>query len=253
MSFPRFQGGGLYTNCLPGTDQRLAKRVIPMNRPPQDPRANAEEDRLDVAFLTSAPDLARCPPADQPEIAVAGRSNSGKSSVLNRLTGNRQTAKVSKTPGRTQLLNFFQILRIGREPSTGRLVDLPGYGYAKAGREAQSRWQAAVNEFLSNRESLVAVVLVMDIRHPLQPFDLELMDWAAASHLPLLALLNKADKLGYGAQQKALAAVRAYLQERPEAHALTFSALKGGGVTALLEILRGWLTASPQQGDAAEP
>jgi len=224
-----------------------------MNRNPPAPRTTAEEDRLDVAFLTSAPDLALCPPADQPEIAFAGRSNAGKSSVLNRLTGNRQTAKVSKTPGRTQLLNFFQIERIGREPASGRLVDLPGYGYAKAGREAQARWQAAVNEFLSGRENLIAVVLVMDIRHPLQPYDVELIDWAAASHLPLLALLNKADKLGYGAQQKALTTVRAYLQERPEAYALTFSALKGGNVSALLDILRGWLTAPPQDDDAAGP
>jgi GTP-binding protein len=223
-----------------------------MSRQPTAPRKPAEEDRLDVAFLTSAPDLAQCPPADQPEIAVAGRSNAGKSSVLNRLTGNRQTAKVSKTPGRTQLLNFFQIRRIGREPSAGRLVDLPGYGYAKAGREAQARWQAAVNGFLSNRQNLVAVVLVMDIRHPLQPYDLELMDWAAASHLPLLALLNKSDKLGYAAQQKALAAVRDYLRERPEAQALTFSALKGGNVTALLDILRVWLAAPIPDDDESE-
>jgi GTP-binding protein len=224
-----------------------------MNRQPPIPGRSKDEDRLDVAFLTSAPDLAHCPPADQPEIAFAGRSNAGKSSVLNRLTGNRQTAKVSKTPGRTQLLNFFDIRRIGREPGTGRLVDLPGYGYAKAGRDEQARWQAAVNGFLSNRRNLVAVVLVMDIRHPLQPFDLELMDWAAASSLPLLALLNKSDKLGYGAQQKALAAVRAYLREHPEAQALTFSALKGGNVAALLDILRDWLSTPVPEDDDPEP
>ena len=203
--------------------------------------------RLDCTFLTSAPDIERAPPGDRPEVAFAGRSNAGKSSVLNRLTGSRQTAKVSKTPGRTQLLNFFDVARIAGEPAHGRLVDLPGYGYAKANRDAQARWQAAVNRFLSEREALVAVVLVMDIRHPLQPFDRELIDWAAASHLPLLALLNKADKLKHGAQQKALAEVRRYLEEMPEARAMVFSALKGQGVDRVLEVLTGWFSNQRSQ------
>ncbi|MFU8813737.1 MAG: ribosome biogenesis GTP-binding protein YihA/YsxC [Pseudomonadales bacterium] len=203
--------------------------------------ASRPDDRLEVAFLTSAPDLERSPPPDQPEVAFAGRSNAGKSSVLNRLTGSRQTAKVSKTPGRTQMLNFFQVNRIGRDPSRGRIIDLPGYGYAKAGRDAQARWQQEVNRFLSERQSLVAMVLVMDIRHPLQPYDLEMIDWAAASALPLLVLLNKADKIGYGAQQKVLAQVRTHLRELPDADAVTFSALKGGSSGPLLEALRGWL------------
>lgn len=216
----------LYTNVVPDTDRPSAK------------------PRLDVRFLTSAPDLAHAPPPDRPEVAVAGRSNAGKSSVLNRLTDNRHTAKVSKTPGRTQLLNFFDVERIGGEPVTGRLVDLPGYGYAQAGKAAQARWQAAVNEFLSVRESLVAVVLVMDIRHPLQPFDRELIGWAAASQLPLLALLNKADKLKQGARQQALNQVQRELVELPEAQAMVFSALKGTNVARVLETLRGWLLAA---------
>jgi GTP-binding protein len=199
--------------------------------------------RLDITFLTSATGLEGCPPASVPEIAVAGRSNAGKSSVLNRLTGNRQTARVSKTPGRTQLLNFFDVTRIAGEPRRGRLVDLPGYGYAKAGRDAQARWQAEVNRFLSERDTLAAVVLVMDIRHPLQPFDLELIAWAAASELPLLALLNKADKLKHGAQQQTLARVRRHLADMSEARALVFSALRGQNVEQLLEVLRGWLPA----------
>lgn len=210
-------------------------------RPGASAAAAQPDDRLEVAFLTSAPDLERSPPPDQPEIAFAGRSNAGKSSVLNRLTGNRQTAKVSKTPGRTQMLNFFQVSRIGREPSGGRIIDLPGYGYAKAGRDAQARWQQEVNRFLSERQSLVAMVLVMDIRHPLQPYDLEMIDWAAASALPLLVLLNKADKIGYGAQQKVLTQVRAHLREMPDADVVTFSALKGGTSAPLLAALRGWL------------
>ena len=146
--------------------------------------------------------LRRCPPADIAEVAFAGRSNAGKSSVLNQLSGNRRTAKVSKTPGRTQLLNFFDV-RQG-----GRLVDLPGYGYAKATVNAQQQWQKAVNHYLSYRDSLVGLVLVMDIRHPNQPFDKDMLNWAKESELPIHILLNKADKLGRNAQQQALSQMR---------------------------------------------
>jgi len=131
--------------------------------------------RLATEFLASAPDLRHCPPGHEPEVALAGRSNAGKSSVLNRLTGNRRTARVSKTPGRTRLINLFQV------SGGGRLVDLPGYGYANAARAEQERWQRAVNEFLSFREQLVGVILVSDIRHPGTSFDTELIDWPAAS------------------------------------------------------------------------
>jgi GTP-binding protein len=196
--------------------------------------------RLNVRFLTSAARLAQCPPPAGPEIAFAGRSNAGKSSVLNRLTGSRRTAKVSRVPGRTQLLNFFDVA------GGGRLVDLPGYGYAQAGKTAQQSWQQAVNEYLSSRDALAAVVLVMDIRHPLQPFDTELMAWAAASELPLLALLNKADKLKRGAQGQALKAVRSACAAAPQSRALVFSATTGQGISALVEVLRGWL--HPEDG-----
>ncbi len=204
-------------------------------------RGHGGEERMDVQFLTSAAELAGCPAADRPEIAVAGRSNAGKSSVLNRLTGNRHTARVSKTPGRTRLLNFFDVERVAGTPARGRLVDLPGYGFAQAAREAQARWQGTVNHFLSERDTLAALVLVMDIRHPLQPFDVELIGWAAASRLPLLALLNKADKLKHGARQQALARVRRHLAEIPEARAVVFSAQSGLNVNVVLDVLRGWL------------
>lgn len=217
----------LYTTAVPHTDHQ---------RP-----SNDTGERLEASFVTSAPEPRDAPPADRPEIALAGRSNAGKSSVLNRITGNRHTAKVSKTPGRTQLLNFFDVLRIGGRPCGGRLVDLPGYGYAKARRADQARWQAAVNRFLSERETLAAVVLVMDIRHPLQPFDTELIGWAAASELPLLVLLNKADKLKHGAQQKTLAQVRRYVAEMPQTQVLVFSALRGQNVDGLLAFLEHWL------------
>jgi GTP-binding protein len=248
--------------------------------------ANGDAPRLRLDFLTSAPDLASCPADNAPEVAFAGRSNAGKSSVLNRLSGNRQTAKVSKTPGRTQLLNFFSIKEADGSPKeadgsfkeadgspkeadgspkeadgspkeadgspkeadgvaeenadargNGRLVDLPGYGYAKAGRAEQARWQAAVNEYLSYRDNLVALVLVMDIRHPLQAYDLEIIDWATASELPLLILLNKADKLKYGARQRTLQMVRSRLSNSPLIRVITFSAATGLNLLELLDFL----------------
>ena len=195
-------------------------------------------ERLDATFLTSAPDLRRCPPADMPEVAFAGRSNAGKSSVLNQLTGNRRTAKVSKTPGRTQLLNFFSV-RQG-----GRLVDLPGYGYAKATLNAQQQWQKAVNHYLSYRDSLVGLVLVMDIRHPNQPFDQDLLNWSRDSELPMHILLNKADKLGRNAQQQALSQLQRQYTEYPTVSMQCFSAAKGNGREQLMSILLPWLTTT---------
>ncbi|MEC7418873.1 MAG: ribosome biogenesis GTP-binding protein YihA/YsxC [Pseudomonadota bacterium] len=194
-------------------------------------------ERLEATFLTSAPDLRRCPPADAPEVAFAGRSNAGKSSVLNQLSGNRRTAKVSKTPGRTQLLNFFDV-RQG-----GRLVDLPGYGYAKATVNAQQQWQKAVNHYLSYRDSLVGLVLVMDIRHPNQPFDEDMLNWAKESELPIHILLNKADKLGRNAQQQALSHMRRLYTDHPTASMQCFSATKGTGKAQLLALLIEWLAA----------
>jgi len=166
-------------------------------------------------------------------VALAGRSNAGKSSVLNRLTGNRRTARVSKTPGRTRLINLFQV------SGGGRLVDLPGYGYANAARAEQERWQRAVNEFLSFREQLVGVILVSDIRHPGTSFDTELIDWAAASEMKLHVLLNKADKLKSGARRQALARYRR--QRSGHLTVQLFSARSGLGVAGVLEVLYEWL------------
>ena len=193
------------------------------------------EQRMDVTFIASAPGLAQCPPPAGPEVAFAGRSNAGKSSVLNRLTGNRHTAKVSKTPGRTQLLNFFDVA------GGGRVVDLPGYGYAKAARSSQQAWQRNVNEFLSERDALVAVVLVTDIRHPGQSYDVELLEWANASELPMLLLLNKADKLKRNAQNQALRATQQATLNMPLVQVQLFSAQSGLGKDSVIEILRGWL------------
>jgi GTP-binding protein len=147
---------------------------------------------------------------------------------LNRLTGSRQTAKVSKTPGRTQLLNFFDVA------TGGRLVDLPGYGYAKASRSAQKEWQRSVNDFLSRRDSLAAVVLVTDIRHPNQSFDVDLIDWAVASEIPMLVLLNKADKLKRNAQYQALRALERVTQKMQTVDAVLFSATNGLGTAEVI-------------------
>ena len=203
-------------------------------------------ERLEATFLTSAPDLKRCPPNGGAEVAFAGRSNAGKSSVLNQLTGNRRTAKVSKTPGRTQLMNFFDV-RTG-----GRVVDLPGYGYAKAGKEAQKNWQSAVNHYLSYRDALVGIVLVMDIRHPNQAFDQQMLDWASASELPIRVLLNKADKLSNGAQKQELNKMRNLYKEHPTVSFQTFSASRGTGKPDLIATLLEWLSLPIDAEDAEE-
>jgi GTP-binding protein len=216
----------------------------PSSKSPGQAGETPDAPRLQAVFLQSAAKLSQCPPAAGPEIAFAGRSNAGKSSVLNRLTGNRRTAKVSKQPGRTQLLNFFDV-----PGTTGRLVDLPGYGYAQAGKSAQAAWQQSVNDYLSNRDALAGVVLVMDIRHPLQPFDHELIDWADPSELPLHILLNKADKLKRGAQGKVLQQVRNAVADAPLTSVQTFSAMSGQGLPELVALLEQWLTEPPEQAD----
>lgn len=204
----------------------------------------ADIDRIYAEFLLSAPSLKHCPAGDRPEVAFAGRSNAGKSSVLNQITGNRRMAKVSKTPGRTQLLNFFDV------SSGGRLVDLPGYGYAKATKSAQNQWQKAVNNYLSNRDPLVGLILVTDIRHPGQAFDEEILSWSEASELPVRVLLNKADKLSKNKQAQALAAFRKHHAQHRFVTVQCFSALKGTGTNELIACLRDWL-ATPVE-DANE-
>lgn len=184
-------------------------------------------------FLLSAEDLRQCPDDNEPEIALVGRSNAGKSSTLNRLTGRRQLARVSKTPGRTQLINFFTV------HGGGRLVDLPGYGYARAAKSRREAWGRAVDDYLNRRGNVVGVVLVMDVRHPMRPFDRGMIDWCAERSLPLLALLNKADKLKRGARAQALRAVQASMP--PRSAAILFSAVTGLGADEATAILRAWL------------
>jgi GTP-binding protein len=124
-------------------------------------------------FLTSAAKLAQCPPDTGTEVAFAGRSNAGKSSCINVLTDNRHLARASKTPGRTRLINFFAL----NEAANQRLVDLPGYGYAKVSQEMKEEWQQHLENYLRERETLRGLVLLMDIRHPLKDFDINMLDW----------------------------------------------------------------------------
>jgi GTP-binding protein len=192
-------------------------------------------DRIVAHFLTSAPTLNECPPPIVPEVAIAGRSNSGKSSVLNQLTRNRSLARTSKTPGRTQLLNFFDT-SLG-----GRLVDLPGYGYARVAKSQKRLWEDHVEEYLARRESLVAVVLVMDVRHLFEPFDVMMIEWIRHTQLSMHVLLNKADKLRHGAATSALRAAKQRLAS-PQFSLQLFSALTGVGRDEAIDKLGAWLT-----------
>ncbi|MGH1487709.1 MAG: ribosome biogenesis GTP-binding protein YihA/YsxC, partial [Cellvibrionaceae bacterium] len=143
-------------------------------------------------FAQSAPDLARCPKEGGAEVAFAGRSNAGKSSAINTLTGNRKLARTSKTPGRTQLINYFKI------DDERYLVDLPGYGYAKVPMKMKREWDKNLSEYLRERQSLRGLILLMDIRRPMQEFDTMMLNWAVEAEMPVHILLTKMDKLKKG-------------------------------------------------------
>ena len=197
--------------------------------------------RLDfrhTRFLTSAAALGGLPADVGREVAFAGRSNAGKSSALNAITGVNGLARVSKTPGRTRLLNVFSLTE------AMRLVDLPGYGYAKVPEAERLKWGEMVGSYLGDRESLAGLMLVMDIRHPLTDFDQQMLGFAGDLQLPVHVLLSKADKLKRGAAAKSLADTRKGL--RGWGTAQLFSAHSGEGVDEAQKLLADWLS-----GDAA--
>lgn len=198
-------------------------------------------------FLTSAPSLRECPPESGVEVAFAGRSNAGKSSAINKLTRNSKLARTSKTPGRTQLINFFSL---GNEQQ--RLVDLPGYGYAKVPLATKQKWQAHLSEYLQQRECLSGLVLLMDIRHPLQNFDTMMLNWSVEAKMPVHILLTKSDKLNRGTASKTLLEVQKHLREAKVddmVTAQTFSATSGEGLPALEQVLSTWLAMPATEGD----
>lgn len=187
-------------------------------------------------FLKSAPDPDHAPADQGAEVAFAGRSNAGKSSALNAIAGQRALARTSKTPGRTQLLNFFEVTD-GR-----RLVDLPGYGYAQVPQAVKQRWQAGLARYLRDRHCLRGLVLLMDVRHPLTDYDRQLLHWCREARLPVHALLTKADKLKRGPAAAALHRVlRELAQLHPQSGAQLFSALKREGLEEARRRLDHWL------------
>jgi len=193
-----------------------------------------------AAFNKSASKLSQCPEDVGAEVAFAGRSNAGKSSAINTLTTNSKLARTSKTPGRTQLINFFDLNIEGL-----RIVDLPGYGYAKVPMAMKEHWVKHLDAYLQQRQCLRGVVLVMDIRHPMKEFDEMMVNWCEETGMPLHVLLTKADKLKKGPAKSSLLKVKKLLKERlgDAVSVQMFSALKKDGVDQLRARIDDWLLA----------
>jgi GTP-binding protein len=194
-------------------------------------------------FMTSAPRLSSCPPGIGHEVAFVGRSNAGKSSAINALTRQRQLARASKTPGRTQLLNFF-----GLDGEERRLVDLPGYGYAAVPEAMKIAWQKELQNYLLKRDSLRGLMLLMDIRHPMLSYDVEMLKWAQAGKLPVHILLTKCDKLNRGPAMTTVQEVAKKLKEQGLTATISlFSALRGIGMEEAADKLGEWLHYPPEE------
>lgn len=196
-------------------------------------------------YILSAHQLRQLPADTGIEIAIAGRSNAGKSSALNVLTDQKSLARTSKTPGRTQQIVIFEI-----EPGR-RIADLPGYGYAKVSKSLRQHWNEVMQAYFEQRKSLSGVILVMDIRHPMRPFDTQMLVWCDAAGIPCHVLLTKADKLKRGPAQSTLLKVRKELPD--SATAQVFSSSKRQGLETLVEHLSGWfgMTGSNKGADSA--
>ncbi len=189
-----------------------------------------------ATFYITAHHLTDLPPPLGPEIAFAGRSNAGKSSAINTLVDHNRLAFVSKTPGRTQQINFFSL------PGGAFLVDLPGYGYAKVQRELRAHWEQLLSTYLQTRGSLFGMVLIMDARHPLTPLDAQMLNWFATTGKPVHVLLSKSDKLSRQEAQKTLRAVQARLREYADNYtAQLFSSSKKQGMEQAEEVIGAWL------------
>ncbi|MGD8593400.1 MAG: ribosome biogenesis GTP-binding protein YihA/YsxC [Gammaproteobacteria bacterium] len=187
-------------------------------------------------YWLSTDKLSQLPEDSGLEVAFAGRSNSGKSSAINTITQQNALARTSKTPGRTQQINFFRI------DDQHRLVDLPGYGYAKVSEAVKLKWQHTVAGYLNQRQSLAGIILTMDIRHPMKAFDDQMIVWCAEVNMPLHILLTKSDKLKRAATVEALRKVRQVLQGYRFEHSVqAFSSLKKTGVEEALTVLNHWM------------
>ncbi|MBL6695101.1 MAG: YihA family ribosome biogenesis GTP-binding protein [Luminiphilus sp.] len=201
-----------------------------------------------ATFLQSASQLSNAPPDSGSEVAFAGRSNAGKSSAINTLTENSKLARTSRTPGRTQLINFFSL------SETQRLVDLPGYGYAKVPLKMKREWNRHMENYLQHRQSLRGLILLMDVRHPLTDQDEQMIAWASAATMPVHVLLTKADKLKKGPAKSSLLGVQARLLEFGDlVSAQLFSSLKRDGLKELEKKLTAWLTDDSVLTPETEP
>jgi GTP-binding protein len=182
-------------------------------------------------FLLSCPSLKGCPDDNGYEVIFAGRSNAGKSSAINTLTEQKKLAKVSRTPGRTQHLVFFEL------DEQRRLVDLPGYGYAKVPDAVKQKWNQNMSEYFDNRNCLKGAILVMDCRHPLKPFDEMMLQWCINNDVDTNILLTKSDKLKKGAASSTKLAVKNAVKDIPNINVQLFSSLKKEGVSELCQYL----------------
>ncbi len=201
-----------------------------------------------ATFLQSASAIENAPPDVGWEVAFAGRSNSGKSSAINTLTRQKKLARTSRTPGRTQLINFFAL------SDQQRLVDLPGSGFAKVPLAVKKKWNQQLERYLQHRQSLRGLVMLMDIRHPLTEPDQQMLGWAVAADMPVHILLTKSDKLKRGPAQNALLSVRAQLAAHTELVSVQlFSSLKIVGVEELGRQLNRWLTDDSVLEGATSP
>ena len=190
-----------------------------------------------ATFTISAPDITHLGDDTGIEVAFAGRSNAGKSSALNTLTNQRGLARISKTPGRTQMINVFEVAE------NKRLIDLPGYSFAQVPLAMKKKWQKALGEYLEKRDSLKGIVILMDIRHPLKDLDMDLIRWAAEGDLPVLALLTKSDKLSQGKRSSEVIKVQNSLKAlNANITVQAFSSLKRTGVEQADEIICNWLS-----------
>ncbi len=199
-------------------------------------------------FLKSAPSLNECPADSGAEVAFAGRSNAGKSSAINVLTGNKKLARTSKTPGRTQLINFFTL------SDCQRIVDLPGYGFAKVPLAVKQQWQRHLEEYLRQRQSLRGLVLLMDTRRPMQEFDRMMLSWAESCNMPVHILLTKADKLKKGPAKSALLQLQKELTPLQGLVSVQlFSALKKTGLDQLQARLNIWLEEGAASTTTVDP
>ena len=198
-----------------------------------------------AVYFASAHDLAQLPPGTGNEVAFVGRSNAGKSSAINTLANHKRLAFVSKTPGRTQLINFFTL------GDGNTLVDLPGYGYAKVPPAVKAHWMEVMEAFVSTREELTGLVMIMDARHPMKQLDIDLLNWYRPTNKPVHVLLTKADKLSKGEQTLTLKSVKKQLVDgQYNATAQLFSSLKRTGVEEAEKALYRLFGPQPQADQA---